>query len=81
MPALVNLKETDSKKKWLEWVENNLELQLKISEDKFKTRIDEGKLTIVWAVLDIDNSYWEWIWKIHIKKIIWNQDCDFDIDY
>ncbi len=81
MPALIDLKQTDSKKKWVEWVEKNLDLQLKISEDKFKTRVDDGKLTIIWAILDIDDSYGEWMGKIHIKKIIWSHDCDFDIEY
>ena len=81
MPGLVNLQETDHHKKWVEWVEKNLELQLKIAEDKFKDRIEAWKLTIVWAILDIDNSYWEGLWKIHIKKIIWNHECDFDIEY
>jgi len=81
MPALVNLEATDPQKKWVEWVEKNLELQLKIAEDKFKSRIEDGKLTIIWAILDIDDSYGEGIWKIHIKKIIWNHECDFDIEY
>jgi hypothetical protein len=81
MPALVNVKETDTNKKWVEWVEKNLELQLKIAEDKFKNRIEEWKLTIIGWILDIDNSYWDWFWKIHIKEIIWNHKCDFDIEY
>ena len=81
MPALTNLKDTDLHKKWVEWVENNLELQIKIAEDKFKQRIEEWKLTIIWAILDIDDSYGGWLWKIYIKKIIWNKECDFDIEY
>jgi carbonic anhydrase len=81
MPALVNLKSTEPHDKWVEWVENNLELQLRIAEDKFKQRIEEGKLTIVGWILDIDNSYGEWLGKIFIKKIIWNSECDFDIEY
>ena len=81
MPALVNLESTNAHDKWVEWVEKNLELQLKISEDKFKSRIDSGKLTIIGWILDIDNSYWEWMGKIFIKKIIWNNECDFDIEY
>ena len=81
MPALINLKSTDPQEKWVEWVENNLELQLKIAEDKFKQRIEDGKLTIVGWILDIDNSYGEWLGKIFIKKIIWNSECDFHIEY
>jgi len=81
MPALINLKSTDAHDKWVEWVENNLDLQLKIAEDKFNQRVENGKLTIIGWILDIDNSYWEWMWKIHIKKIIWNHECDFDIEY
>jgi len=41
MPALINLKSTEAHDKWVEGVENNLDLQLKISEDKFKSRIEE----------------------------------------
>ena len=81
MPAFVDLKSQDFHSKWVEWVEKNLDLQLEIAEEKFKNRIDEWKLTIIWAVLDIDNSYWKGLWKIHIKKIIWNWKCDFDIEY
>ncbi len=81
MPALVNLESTNAHDKWVEWVEKNLDLQLKIAEDKFKDRIEAWKLTIVWAILDIDDSYWTWLGKIHIKKIIWNHECDFDIEY
>jgi carbonic anhydrase len=81
MPALVNLESNNPHDKWVEWVEKNLELQLQIAEDKFKQRIEEGKLTIVGWILDIDNSYGKWLGKIHIKKIIWNHECDFDIEY
>ena len=81
MPALTNLKETDRDKRWLEWVEANLDLQLKIAERKFHKRIEQGKLNIIWVILDINNSYWEWMWKLHFKKIIWNHTCDFDIEY
>ena len=81
MPALVDLEEKeDFHKKWVEWVEKNLELQMKIAEDKFKSRIEEWKLTIIGAVLDIDNSYGEGLGKIHIKKIIWKEDIDVDLD-
>ena len=81
MPALVDLEEKeDFHKKWVEGVEKNLELQIKIAEDKFKTRIEAGKLTIIGAVLDIDNSYGEGLWKIHIKKIVWKDDIDIDLD-
>jgi len=81
MPALVDLEEKeDFHKKWVEGVEKNLELQIKIAEDKFKTRIEAGKLTIIGAVLDIDNSYGEGLGKIHIKKIVWKDDIDIDLD-
>jgi len=79
MPALINLEWKDFQQKWIEWVEKNLELQLKIAEDKFKSKIEKWELTIIWAILDIDNSYGEWIGKIHIKKIIWNGKCDIDL--
>jgi len=79
MPALINLKWEDFHQKWVEWVEKNLDLQMEIAEDKFKSRIEEWKLTIIWAILDIDNSYGEWLWKIHIKKIIWKGKCDLDL--
>ena len=81
MPAFINLQSEDFQSKWVEWVEKNLYLQLEIAEEKFKKRIEDWKLTIIWAVLDIDNSYWKWLWKIHIKKIIWKWECDFDIEY
>lgn len=81
MPALINLKENELNKRWLEWVEKNLELQVQIAENKFKERLEKSKLTIIWAILDINDSYSEWIWKIHFKKIVWNHKCDFDIEY
>ena len=81
MPAFVNLKSQDFQSKWVEGVEKNLDLQIEIAEEKFKSRIDEWKLTIIWAVLDIDNSYWKGLWKVHIKKIVWKGECDFDIEY
>ena len=81
MPAFINLKWKDFHSKWVEWVEKNLDLQMEIAEEKFKSRIDEWKLTIIWAILDIDNSYWKGLWKIYIKKIVWKWECDFDIEY
>lgn len=81
MPAFVNLESTDFHSKWVEGVEKNLDLQMEIAEEKFKSRIDEWKLTIIWAILDIDNSYGKGLWKIYIKKIVWKWECDFDIEY
>ena len=81
MPAFIDLKWEDFHSRWVEWVEKNLDLQMEIAEEKFKSRIEEWKLTIIWAVLDIDDSYWKGLWKVHIKKIIWKWECDFDIEY
>ena len=81
MPAFINLESQDFQSKWVEWVEKNLDLQMEIAEEKFKSRIEEWKLTIIWAVLDIDNSYGKGLWKVHIKKIVWKWECDFDIEY
>jgi len=80
MPALVECKANNFEEKWIEWVEKNLELQIKIAKDKFQKRIEEGKLTIIWAILDIDNSYGKWIGKIHIKHIVWKDDIPVEID-
>ena len=80
MPALVECKSNNFEEKWVEWVEKNLELQIKIAEDKFKDRIEEWKLTIVGAILDVDDSYKWWIWKIYIKQVVWKEDIDVDLD-
>jgi carbonic anhydrase len=80
MPALTNLKWKTFEEKWVEWVEKNLELQVNIAKEKFKKRIQEGKLIIIGAILDLDNSYGWWIWKVYIKHIVWNEDLDLNMD-
>ncbi len=79
--ALVNVnKDLDFSEQWVEGVKKNLDLQLEIAYEKFKDRVESWKLAIIWAILDLDNSFWEWYWKLHTYKIFVNDDhLEFNI--
>ena len=73
-------KNADFHKQWVEWVKKNLDLQLEIAYEKFKSRVEEGKLAIVGAILDLDNSLGEGHGKLHTYKILVKDDhMEFDI--
>ena len=73
-------KTQDFQKQWLDWVKKNLDLQLEIAYDKFKDRVEEWKLAIVGAILDLDNSLGEGYGKLHTYKIFVKDDhMEFDI--
>ncbi len=80
-PAILKVDKSKSfKQQWKDWVIKNLELQLSIAKEKFKNRLESWKLSIIWWILDIDNSFWEGFWKLHIHDIITNNEfCGIDI--
>lgn len=73
-------KTKDFSEQWVEWVKKNLDLQLEIAYNKFKDRVEQWKLAIVGAILDLDNSLWAWYGRLHTYKILVNNDhLEFDI--
>ena len=73
-------KTKDFSNQWVEWVKKNLDLQLEIAYNKFKDRVEQGKLAIIWAILDLDNSFGQGYGKLHTYKIFVKDDhMEFDI--